>query len=182
MVQADVALAEGKKVAAQANLAYAQYRERAAETLRSETFGTVLQADQWTAQARMDASAVNQADSEIKRAVVKLQSDIGGVNTRVAAVEAQLQQARYYLDNTTLVAPEDGRIVNLQVRPGMVSGTYRIGGIAAFIVDSDRYVLATYYQENLKYVRDGQPIEVALDPYPGSMDTRPPMIMANSTF
>ena len=111
-----MALAEGKKVTAQANLAYAQYRERAAETLRSETFGTVLQADQWTAQARMDASAVNQADSEIKRAVVKLQSDIGGVNTRVAAVEAQLQQARYYLDNTTLVAPEDGRIVNLQVR------------------------------------------------------------------
>ena len=169
VLEADVALAEGKKVAAQANLAYAQYRERAAETLRSETFGTVLQADQWTAQARMDASAVNQADSEIKRAVVKLQSDIGGVNTRVAAVEAQLQQARYYLDNTTLVAPEDGRIVNLQVRPGMVSGTYRIGGIAAFIVDSDRYVLATYYQENLKYVRDGQPIEVALDPYPGQI-------------
>ena len=42
-------------------------------------------------------------------------------------------QARYYLDNTTLTAPEDGRIVNLQVRPGMVSGIYRIGGIAALI-------------------------------------------------
>ena len=25
------------------------------------------------------------------------------------------------------------------------------------------------YQENLKYVRDGQPIEVALDPYPGQI-------------
>ena len=117
----------------------------------------------------MDASAVNQADSEIKSAVVKLQSDIGGVNTRVAAVEAQLQQAPYYLDNTTLVAPADGRIVNLQMRPGMVSGTYRIGGIAAFIGASDRYVLVTYYQENLKFVRDGQPIEVALDPYPGQI-------------
>jgi multidrug resistance efflux pump len=51
----------------------------------------------------------------------------------------------------------------------MVSGIYRIGGIAAFIVDSDRYVLATYFQENLKYVRDGQPVEVALDPYPGQI-------------
>jgi multidrug resistance efflux pump len=46
-----------------------------------------------------------------------LETEIGGVNTKVASVEAQLQQARYYLDNTTLVAPEDGRIVNLQVRP-----------------------------------------------------------------
>jgi tetratricopeptide (TPR) repeat protein len=104
-------IAESKKVAAQANLFYSQYREHAAETLKSETFGTVLQADQWTAQARMDASAVNQADTEVKRAIIKLQSEIGGVNTTVAAIEAQLQQARYYLDNTTLVAPEERHLL-----------------------------------------------------------------------
>lgn len=169
VLQADVALAESKKAGAQANLLYAEYRQHAAETLRSETFGTVLQADQWTAQAHVDASAVNQADSEIKRAIFKLESETGGVNTTVAVIEAKLQEAHYYLDNTTLVAPEDGRIVNLQVRPGMVAGIYRIGGVAAFIVDSDRYLLATYYQENLKYVRDGQAVEVALDPYPGQI-------------
>ena len=84
-------------------------------------------------------------------------------------MEAQLRQARYYLDNTTLTAPEDGRIINLQVRPGMVSGIYRIGGIAALIADADRYLLATFYQENLKYVRPGQPVEVALDLYPGQI-------------
>jgi hypothetical protein len=76
-------------------------------------------------------------------------------------------QAQYYLDNTTLVASEDGRIINLQVRPGMVSGIYRIGGIAALIAEADRYVLATYYQENLKYVRPEQPAEISLDLYPG---------------
>jgi multidrug resistance efflux pump len=68
-----------------------------------------------------------------------------------------------------MTAPEDGRIVNLQVRPGMVSGIVRIGGIAALIADADRYVLATYYQENLKYVRPGQPVEVAFDLYPGQI-------------
>jgi multidrug resistance efflux pump len=73
------------------------------------------------------------------------------------------------LDNTTLAAPEDGRIVNLQVRPGMVSGTRRVGGIAALIVEADRYLLATFYQENLKSVRPGQPVEVALDLYPGQI-------------
>ena len=78
-------------------------------------------------------------------------------------------QAQYYLDNTTLTAPEDGRIINLQVRPGMVSGTIRVGGIAALIADADRYLLATYYQQNLKYVRPGQPVEVALDLYPGQI-------------
>jgi multidrug resistance efflux pump len=169
VLEADVALAEADKNAAQSMLAYAEYRKHAAETLQSETFGTVLEADQWTAEAGRDSAAVNEADSKIKRAVLRLETEIGGVNTKVASVEAQLQQARYYLDNTTLVAPEDGRIVNLQVRPGMVSGIYRIGGIAAFIVDSDRYLLATYFQENLKYVRNGQPVEIALDPYPGQI-------------
>ena len=84
-------------------------------------------------------------------------------------MEAQLQLARYYLDNTTLTAPEDGHIINLQVRPGMVAGIYRVGGIAAFIADADRYLLATYFQENLKYVKPGQPVEVSLDLYPGQI-------------
>ncbi|MET4177556.1 efflux RND transporter periplasmic adaptor subunit [Bradyrhizobium sp. LA6.12] len=84
-------------------------------------------------------------------------------------MEAQLQLARYYLDNTTLTAPEDGRMINLQVRPGMVAGIYRVGGIAAFIADADRYFLATFFQENLKYVKEGQTVDVSLDLYPGQL-------------
>jgi len=87
----------------------------------------------------------------------------------VPNVEAQLRLARYYLDNTLLTAPEDGRVVNLQVRPGMVSGIYRVGGIAALIAEANRYVLATFYQENLKYVQPGQPVEIAFDLYPGQI-------------
>ena len=107
--------------------------------------------------------------AELDVARLKYKSEIDGVNTAVANIEAQLRQAQYYLDNTTLVASEDGRIINLQVRPGMVSGIYRIGGIAALIAEADRYVLATFYQENLKYVRPGQSVEVALDLYPGQI-------------
>ena len=78
-------------------------------------------------------------------------------------------QARYYLDNTTMLAPGDGRIVNLQVRPGMVAGIVRFGGIAAFIEDANPYVLATYYQPQLKYVTTNMPAEVVLDAYPGQI-------------
>ena len=85
------------------------------------------------------------------------------------STKAQLELQRYYLDNTLMVAPEDGHIVNLQVQPGMVAGIYRIGGIAAFIVDSDRYLLASYTQETLKYVKVGQSVEFALDLYPGQV-------------
>jgi multidrug resistance efflux pump len=53
----------------------------------------------------------------------------------------------------------------------MVAGTIRFGAIAALIVDADRYVLATYYQEHLKYMKRGMPVEVALDLYPGQIFT-----------
>jgi len=100
---------------------------------------------------------------------LKYQSEIDGIHTTVANLDAQLALAQYYLQNTTMEAPEDGRIINLQVRAGMVSGVLRAGGIAAFIVDADRYILATFFQENLKWVRPGQPVEVALDLYPGQI-------------
>jgi multidrug resistance efflux pump len=68
-----------------------------------------------------------------------------------------------------MVAPEDGYIINLQVRPGMVAGIVRFGAIASFVCDADRYLLATFYQENLKYVKLEQPVEVAIDLYPGQI-------------
>ena len=59
--------------------------------------------------------------------------------------------------------------MNLQVRPGMVAGIVRFGAIAAFICDDDRYLMATYFQENLKFVKPGQEVEVALQLYPGQI-------------
>jgi multidrug resistance efflux pump len=102
---------------------------------------------------------------------VRLQytSEIGGENTGVAAAKAELAEAQFYLDNTTMVAPADGRIINLQVQAGTVSGIVRFGAIASFIVDSDRYLLANYNQEVLKWVEDNQPVEVAFDLHPGQI-------------
>ncbi len=61
---------------------------------------------------------------------------------RVSGLKAELALARYYLDQTTIVAPENGHIVNLQVRPGMVASILRVGGTAPFICDDDGYLLA----------------------------------------
>ena len=53
----------------------------------------------------------------------------------------------------------------------MVAGDIRLGAIASFIVDADRYLLANFFQENLKYVKPGQSVEAALDLYPGQIFT-----------
>jgi multidrug resistance efflux pump len=70
-----------------------------------------------------------------------------------------------------MYAPEDGMIVNLQVRLGVVAGIVRLGAIASFIADADRYLLGTYTQEALKFVRAGHPVEFALALCPGQIFT-----------
>ena len=130
---------------------------------------SVQESQQANSQLAAAEVAVVQAREALKAARDRDAEQIGGVNTAVLQAQAGLDLALFYLENTTLVAPEDGRIVNLQVRPGMVAGDYRAGAIASFICDADRYLLASYFQENLKYVEVGQPVEVALDLYPGQI-------------
>jgi multidrug resistance efflux pump len=169
VLQADVEVAMQNLAKANVELDYAHYQQKMFKTLVSEQAvreEQIVQTDSHVNTAQANSTA---AMAALERARLKYTSEINGVNTTVAGLEAQLRQARYYLDNTLLTAPEDGRIINLQVRPGMVSGTIRLGGIAAFIADADSYVLATFFQENLKYVRPGQPVEVAFDLYPGQI-------------
>jgi multidrug resistance efflux pump len=153
----------------QADLEYAKYQLKLSDDLAKQGAGPEEDAQMWAAKVAATEAGIRQAQAEERRASLRYKSQINGVNTTVAAVEAELAQARFYLDNTTIVAPEDGYIINLQVRPGMVAGSYRIGAIASFVCDADRYVLATFFQENLKYVKPGQPVELAIDLYPGQI-------------
>jgi multidrug resistance efflux pump len=190
MMQTDVVSASQKVVRAQSELTFAKYKHQLLEGLAAQKATPEEEVHQWDARMHEAQAAVTETSADAERARLRYDANIGGVNTVVAKTTAELEQskatlkqalataestkaqlelAQYYLDNTTMVAPEDGHIVNLQVQPGMVVGLLRVGGIAAFIVDSDRYMLASFSQETLKYVKIGQPAEVALDLYPGQI-------------
>ena len=171
ILKADVDVAAQKLAKAESETVFAKYQQNLAASLAKQGAGPEEDAQRWDAQFKVNEAAVKEATAELERARLRYQSDINGVNTSVAEVEAGLAQARYYLNNTMMVAPEDGRIVNLQVRPGMVAGELRMGAIASFICDEGRYLLANYFQEDLKYVTNGQPVEVALNMYPGQIFT-----------
>jgi multidrug resistance efflux pump len=169
VLKADMDAANAQRNKAKADLAYQQYQQRMFDTLAKEQAVRGEDVERTATQVAAAVATENGAVAQLEAARLKYQSEIDGIHTTVANLDAQLALAQYYLRNTTMEAPEDGRIINLQVRPGMVSGIVRLGGIAAFIVDADRYVLATFYQENLKWVQPGQPVEVALDLYPGQI-------------
>jgi multidrug resistance efflux pump len=190
MYKADLDAAEQKVIRSKSELEYAKYQQQLSQGLAEKGAGPDEDAQKWTAQMKADEAAVKEATADAERSRLKYESQFEGVNTTVAGATAQMQEseaaqkqaaatveslkaqlelARYYLDNTLMRAPEDGYLVNLQVRPGMVAGIFRIGGIASFIVDHDRYLLASFNQGTLKYVKPGQPVEVALDLYPGQV-------------
>jgi len=169
VLKADEQIANEKVAHAKSELVYARYQKQLSERLAKTGAGPEEDAQKWAAQMAMAEATVKEGNAEAERARLQYESQIDGVNTGVATVQAELAQARFYLENTTLVAPEDGRIVNLQVRPGMVAGDVRFGAIASFICDADRYVLANYDQEVLKFVEPGQPTELAFDLHPGQI-------------
>ncbi len=169
ILAADLQVAQQKVVKLTSELRFAVFQQKLSTDLAAQGAGPVEDAQKWTAQVAADEAGIAEANAEVDRARLAYTSQIDGENTTVAAVRAQLEQARYYLDNTLMVAPEDGVVINLQVRPGMVAGEVRFGAIASFVVDADRYLLASFFQENLKYVKPGQTAEIALDLYPGQI-------------
>jgi len=169
VLAANVAASTAKVAQMQSELQYSTFQAERYRDLSRRGAGSEEDLQKWNARQAEDAAMVAEASASETHARADYNSVINGENTSVASVAAQLAQAQYYLDNTVIVAPEDGMITNLQVRPGMVAGIVRLGAIASFIADSDRYVLGKFQQENLKYVKEGQLVEVALDMYPGSI-------------
>lgn len=166
ILRADVDVAAQSVSRARAELAFDEIQEQRFTDLVAKRAAPQAEAQQWTAQVAEAEAAVAAAVAEWKRAGIAYDSQINGVNTSVAQAQAQVDQARYYLDQTVIHAPADGMIINLQVEEGMVAGIVRAGAIASFIVD-EPYILAAYRQENLKFVEAGQATVVALNRYPG---------------
>ena len=108
---------------AKVELDYAQYQKRIFDKLAQEQAVREQDIEQWLTRVNAAEATNDAALAELERAKLQYKSEIEGVNTTVANMEAQLRLARYYLDNTTLTAPEDGHMINLQVRAGMVAGT-----------------------------------------------------------
>ncbi len=171
ILEQDVIAASEAIERANAQLAYAKTQQARYENLVPAGGARQDELDRWNEQVTEDQAQVHEAEANLEKAKLAQASQIDGVNTGILQAQSQLDEAKYFLDNTTIYAPEDGMIVSQQARPGLVVGDIRLGAIASFVTKDNPYVLATYRQQNLKFVEPGQPVEVALDLYPGEILT-----------
>ncbi|WP_170374944.1 HlyD family secretion protein [Ruegeria atlantica] len=171
ILEQDVIAASEAIERANAQLAYALTQQARYENLVPAGGARQDELDRWDEQVTEDQAQVKEAEANLEKAQLALDSQIDGVNTGILQAQAQLDKAQYFLENTTIYAPEDGMIVSQQARPGLVVGDIRLGAIASFVTKDNPYILATYRQQNLKFVEPGQEVEVALDLYPGEILT-----------
>ena len=169
ILEVDVQAAQASVKQAMARQRYADEQQRRYADLVSKGGARAEQLSYWTDELDSRTAEVQKAEAHLRKAELALDSQVDGVNTTVVEAEAKLNQAKYYLEQTTIYAPEDGTVTNLQARPGLVVGDRRIGAIASWIAADGPYMLATFMQQRLKFVELGQPVEVALDMYPGQI-------------
>ena len=161
----DAATAATANAMASRNLAKTEY-EIAAKTQRSDA-GAISKLEVEKARETLNEveAALTLAQAQERQAQLAYESEIGGVNTKVAQLQAQLEAAKYDLDQTTVRAPANGRVSDIALRPGQVVAS---GGPVMTFVNADSYVLAaTFRQEVINRINPSDEAEIALDTLPG---------------
>jgi len=149
-----------------ANAAYArQYLDRV-EPLLPKHFVTAD--DVYNARTRYQAEQANvdSAHSEVDKAQNEL-GQLGDVNTRVKAAEAEAYNAKLNLDYCRVVAPFDGYVTNLNIAVGQYANEGR--EVLSLVDGRTWYVIANFRENFLAHIRVGMTAEVFLLAYPGHL-------------
>jgi multidrug resistance efflux pump len=129
-----------------------------------------------------DRFALEQAQANLKDIEAQLAGSIAGelqVKARlsatvdddqaeVAQIKAQLEQAKWELSQTTVVAPADGQAVNLQLRVGSMTAAFPTAPVMSF-VENAYQIVAIYQQNELHQVAPGDEAEFSLKTNPGTI-------------
>jgi multidrug resistance efflux pump len=114
-------------------------------------------------QARASEGQAIASERQIQQ---KLGARSKGEYAQVAQIRAQLENAKWQLDQTTTRSPCDCYVINLQLRPGGFVAGLPFNPVMT-LVEADGQVVALYHQNELHQVKPGNEVEFALKTLPG---------------
>jgi multidrug resistance efflux pump len=161
----DQATATVEKVNVQVKLAQEEY-DRQAQLFEKKV---IAQAALDTATRNIDAAkqALAEAEAAAEKARLAYEVEIGGVNTTVARLQAELAAAQFDLDQTVIRAPGPGYVTQMALRPGMYVIPAPIRPVMMFVHRDDQELAAGFQQNALQRVRARDEAEIAFDALPG---------------
>lgn len=119
------------------------------------------------AQLVLSQANLQRAEELMERGVGR-QVDIDIYRAESGSLTAQLQNARWELDNTVVRAPADGYVAALSLRPGQRVANLPLRSWVAF-VERESNLVVGIPQSRLRYVEPGQEVEIALRYFPGQV-------------
>lgn len=152
-----------------AQLRAGQFRELA-ESGAGNTFDhEQIQADVANFKAELASAGASEAQiAEVLAAKTPNgeQDTVANIKAQIARAEAQLADAKWRLDQTIYLAPANGTVVSLALRPGAMAVPLPMVPAMNFVED-DQWILAIFNQNEVRKVKPGQEAEVAFRMYPG---------------
>jgi membrane fusion protein (multidrug efflux system) len=166
-IRADYQEAQSQVEGAVSHSVFAQSEEARQKALLGEGISSRSQYDAAVADARTAHNAVLAARAKAESLRARLSNRIDAPpedQPMVRRAASTLAKARIALDDTVVRASQDGivtRVHQLQV------GNYVTAGKPVLILSSTRYwVQANFKEDQLRYMRVGQPARVTIDAFP----------------
>ncbi len=144
----------GQKAAITSQLALARLRMEQFEELASSGAGNRFDFEQAQAEVRQlegqlastVATEAQARESLGAKTADGEQDQIATVNAQIAAAEAQLANAEWELSQTTFLAPANGTVVALNLRPGAMAVPLPMSPAMNFVED-EQWILAIFKQQ-----------------------------------
>jgi multidrug resistance efflux pump len=114
-------------------------------------------------------AAVESAKAGVEQAELALDSEIGGENTTVARLLAELRKAEFDLDQTVVRAPTDGFATQLALRPGVMAVPLPLAPVMTFVHTEEKIYTAAFRQNSLQRLKPGYEAEFLFRALPGKV-------------
>ena len=114
-------------------------------------------------------AALKVAEANQHQAQIALNSEIGGENTAVAGLLADLRIAEFNLEQTVVRAPTDGYVTQLALRPGVMAVPLPLAPVMTFVHTEAQFYTAAFRQNSLQRLQPGFEAEFLFRALPGKV-------------
>jgi multidrug resistance efflux pump len=131
--------------------------------------GAIAQAQFERAKNNLTAAeaTAQSAKSEADRALLEAEAVVQGVNTDVARLQADLDTAKFNLEQSVVRAPTDGTVQQNFLRRGMYAASMPLRPVMVFLHNEKPRFTAAFLQNSAQRIEEGSEAEFILPAVPG---------------
>ena len=112
-------------------------------------------------------AALLAAQASESQARLAFESQINGVNTTVASAQSELEQSQFKLDETVVLAPTDGYVSQVALRPGMMAVPLPLVPVMTFVHSEEKFYVGAFRQNASQRLKPGYEADFIFRALPG---------------